>query len=456
MFIDSWNVYGPGTKCQLLTKNVVKKCGVCSCITSRNLSAKDLANIKKFVDKDYNDKDPEYPSGICNGCHLLLVKKEKGEDVPLTTNQSYKSCSKFLQSCGQTCQCMIGKVARSNVHEQRASKWKCGRPKAADDTPQPGQSVKVCSYCFTELYPGCRHRCYKDRHRTQKLLSLLSCLCPKSLKVRRMMQCCRCWRRHWIPTREKPSCIPLTTCVLLIRTICTKMVTKEILPHFVTNSGCTSLQTKQKKMQKIMGILSTSRLWTTLLHLHLFWKSFLPPELHLMLCPVNQLYDELNNVWPRSEEWLKSCFIKRSEYHGGSFEGNECRKLLKNIESLKQLCPPKYTPFVDMFSSFNDVITSCYGSELHASYKRNIQTFQRNYLKLEISVTPKVHAVFFHVQEFCELTKMGLGPWSEQTSESHHHKFTKCWEKYITKDTEHPQYGKHLLQAVQLFNSLNI
>ena len=38
--------------------------------------------------------------------------------------------------------------------------------------------------------------------------------------------------------------------------------------------------------------------------------------------------------------------------------------------------------------------------------------------KLEISVTPKVHAVFFHVQEFCELTKMGLGPWSEQTSES--------------------------------------
>jgi len=34
-----------------------------------------------------------------------------------------------------------------------------------------------------------------------------------------------------------------------------------------------------------------------------------PPELHLMLGPVNHLYDELNKVWPKSDEWLKACYV---------------------------------------------------------------------------------------------------------------------------------------------------
>ena len=69
---------------------------------------------------------------------------------------------------------------------------------------------------------------------------------------------------------------------------------------------------------------------------------------------------------------------------------------------------------------------SCYGFGLHPSYKLNISNFKREFLKLNISVTPKVHVVFHHVEEFCSLKGMGLGPWSEQTSESLHHEFTKC------------------------------
>ena len=37
-----------------------------------------------------------------------------------------------------------------------------------------------------------------------------------------------------------------------------------------------------------------------------------------------------------------------------------------------------------------------------------------------MTVTPKVHPVFYHVEEFCELVNMGLGPWSEQVAESFH------------------------------------
>ena len=145
-----------------------------------------------------------------------------------------------------------------------------------------------------------------------------------------------------------------------------------------------------------------------------------------MLGPVNHLYDEMSKVWPGSEAWLKACFVKKEEYHGGAFEGNDCRKLLKNIDSLREICPEKHQDFVRTYSNFNDVVTSCYGTNLHKNFKHNIAKFKREYLKLNISVTPKVHAVFYHVVEFCDWKKMGLGPWSEQTSESLHHEFTKC------------------------------
>ena len=75
------------------------------------------------------------------------------------------------------------------------------------------------------------------------------------------------------------------------------------------------------------------------------------------------------------------------------------------------------------------MVHSCYGNELHPNYDLTINEFMNEYLKLEISVTPKVHAVFHLIEELCSLTRMGLGPWSEQASESVHQEFTKCWDR---------------------------
>ena len=181
-----------------------------------------------------------------------------------------------------------------------------------------------------------------------------------------------------------------------------------------------------------------------------------PPELHLMLGPVNHMYKEMEKVWPNSESWLNSCFIKKTEYHGGGLEGNDCRKLLQNVKKLEDLCPQKHQKFPVAFSSFNEVVSSCYGRNLKADYKEKISKFKDDYMRLKISVTSKVHAVFFHVHEFCDMTDMGLGPWSEQTSESLHQEFNKCWENYNVKDQKNPIYQQRLLQAVQMFNNLNI
>ena len=62
-----------------------------------------------------------------------------------------------------------------------------------------------------------------------------------------------------------------------------------------------------------------------------------PPELHLMLGPVNTLLDKMSKVWLGSEEWLNGCHVKKSEYHGSQFEENDSRKLLKYVGMLEEL-----------------------------------------------------------------------------------------------------------------------
>ena len=103
-----------------------------------------------------------------------------------------------------------------------------------------------------------------------------------------------------------------------------------------------------------------------------------------------------------------------------------------------------------------NVVAACYGTELTTDYEHLIDQFKVSYLNLCIPVTPKVHAVIFHVPEFCTQKSMGLGPWSEQTSESIHHDFKLTWINYLIKDLEHPRYGDNLLRALQMYNSQHL
>ena len=182
-----------------------------------------------------------------------------------------------------------------------------------------------------------------------------------------------------------------------------------------------------------------------------------PPELHLLMGTVNKMYTSLEQEWPESEEWLDACNVKKEEYHGGSFSGNDSRRLLVNVKRLEALKPPSFVEkYIVAFKSFNSVVESCFGKKLHPDFEKMIALFAKDYLKLGISVTPKVHAVFFHVSEFCLMTGQGLSPWSEQTGESVHHDFKQIWNNYKVKIIERPIYGENLLKAVAAYNSKHI
>ena len=114
----------------------------------------------------------------------------------------------------------------------------------------------------------------------------------------------------------------------------------------------------------------------------------------------------------------------RKEYHGGSFSGSNSRKLLQIVDRLESLNPPSSCgKFESAFKSLCEVVSLCYGAKLLSESQCEIAIFGKDYMKLCITVTLKLHAVMFHVAEFCLMMGQGLSPWIEQTGESIHHDF---------------------------------
>ena len=183
------------------------------------------------------------------------------------------------------------------------------------------------------------------------------------------------------------------------------------------------------------------------------FKLIPPPELHILLGTVTKMYKELEKRWPEVDQWLNMCHVQKDVTHGGSFNGNSCRLLLKNIDKLEHIIPTHCLDYIESFRTFDEVVASCFGYKRSKNYLENIENFKKAYIKLDISVTTKVHNIFYHIKDFCSLIDEGLGPYSEQASEAVHYDFALLWENFKVKDLTNVNYGDRLLAAVQYYNS---
>ena len=98
----------------------------------------------------------------------------------------------------------------------------------------------------------------------------------------------------------------------------------------------------------------------------------------------------------------------------------------------------------------------CFQKELSEDYKKSIKEFEASYKLLGISITPKVHAVLDHIEDFFEQQNdvLGLGYHSEQASEAVQRDFTKLWSGSKNKrEINHKDYPKNLLKCVVVYNS---
>lgn len=182
-----------------------------------------------------------------------------------------------------------------------------------------------------------------------------------------------------------------------------------------------------------------------------------PPELHLMIGVVNKLFDEMTKEWPEgANRWVKECYVQKEAYHGATFNGNSARKLIKHTDMLESYNPPEAGKrYIETFKIFNDVVEGCFGPSLQKGFKDKICEFKSKYMRLQISVTPKVHCVMHHVALFCESHDSGLGFFSEQASESVHRDFWETWLRYKVGH-DHPSFARRIFRAVTDYNTRHL
>ena len=131
----------------------------------------------------------------------------------------------------------------------------------------------------------------------------------------------------------------------------------------------------------------------------LILKLLPPAELHLMLGVTNHLVKKLSEKWP-VYKWLEdNLSLKAVEYHGKSFEGPSCNKILqiKNLERMRDALPENLKMFADALMAFSEVKKACFGQNLCPSYGSKIDIFHEKFSVLGISETPKAGFIFGHL-----------------------------------------------------------
>ena len=134
-----------------------------------------------------------------------------------------------------------------------------------------------------------------------------------------------------------------------------------------------------------------------------------PPELHVFIGIVNKLVDLLLIVIPQTTKaWLSQNHIKVERYHGGTLEGNQSRKVLKNAPKLNAAVETRASEraeseesnrenyrvsvlVIDCLGAFEKVVSACFAWKLKPDFEKAIEIFRRKYsaLALEESLRKK-------------------------------------------------------------------
>lgn len=191
------------------------------------------------------------------------------------------------------------------------------------------------------------------------------------------------------------------------------------------------------------------------------------PELHEIQGIVNHIFfDGLVPLLGQENamKWPKKLNLVSKHYQGEKFEGNACRRLLREHDKLNDIDILQNTPilriipFIQTLKSLNKLVDASFKCErLDMTWKVYVEEFKRNFASTGLSNTLKVHVLLEHLQHgLYFLDGKSLGLWSEQAGESIHREFLEYWSKYQINYLESPNYIKQLSRAVIEFSSRHL
>nr|XP_047129473.1 uncharacterized protein LOC105843228 [Hydra vulgaris] len=99
------------------------------------------------------------------------------------------------------------------------------------------------------------------------------------------------------------------------------------------------------------------------------------PELHLLMGLVNHICNYIIPLWAGLKKWVNSLGVIRKGYHGGTYDGNVLRAILKNVDSLALVIPIELFPLIDTLRKFDRVVTGTFSEPLDPQYHKLIQDF---------------------------------------------------------------------------------
>jgi hypothetical protein len=189
------------------------------------------------------------------------------------------------------------------------------------------------------------------------------------------------------------------------------------------------------------------------------------PELHLLSGVTNHICNKLNDEWSKVAgedafyKWAEDTHSIRMDAHQGKgFKGNNARKILEKAHelALDKALPKELVHFAHALEAFNTVVIGSFGKYESKFILTEIYAFEKAYMKLGISVTPKAHAIFEHLPEFLELGYGPLGYYSEQATEASHYDFLPVWLNYPSNPLNPLQVGTQHHTALLKYNSLRV
>ena len=123
-------------------------------------------------------------------------------------------------------------------------------------------------------------------------------------------------------------------------------------------------------------------------------------------------------------------YVHRKGYQGKTYQGPQCRIILKNIKKLK--IPPELTEFEDCFLALRNLHEMTSRKELPDNYAAVIKQFSDSYNVLVdrfgITTPNKVHLIMDHLEDYYDFTKKSLRDCCDELVEAMHQFLKKRME----------------------------